>query len=203
MHLKPPALIVRYGKALPWRTKALIYSSLDSPHTHPSLCTVLHNWKYSLKCWFKKNELIGLNYFIWRPCDLQATVECIFVGNSIHLYNVSAPPCDYPAANLTMRKWRHTFFICFHFLSRGFRREPLLRDNHTPMQRKTTLKSMSSFLETRPLCTVTWMICSYSHDSWCLLVRWMPYKSADTTCIMQLTLWQVSSNKHYLKNTVT
>lgn len=123
-------------------------------HTHPS-CTVLHNWKYSLKCWFKRNELIGLNYFIWHPCDLQATVECIFVGNSIHLYNVSAPPCDYSAANLTMRKWRHIFFICFHFLSRVFRREPLLRDNHTPMQRKTTLKSMSSFLETRTLCTVT------------------------------------------------
>lgn len=117
MHLKSPTLIVRYGRALPWRTKALIYSSLDSPHTHPSLCTVLHNWKYSLKCWFKRNELIGLDYFIWRPSDLQTTVECISLGNSDHLYNVSAPPCDYPAANLTMRKWRHIFFICFHFLS--------------------------------------------------------------------------------------
>lgn len=64
----------------------------------------LDNWKHTVECWLKRKEMIGLNYSVWLPCDLPATVECIFVENSIHLGNISAPSCDYPVTNLTKRK---------------------------------------------------------------------------------------------------
>ena len=65
------------------------------PLTHnPHPVWLLDNWKHTVEYWLKRNEMIGLNYSVWLPCDLHATVECIFVENSIHLCNVSAPSCD-------------------------------------------------------------------------------------------------------------